>query len=99
MDRLSFRQIAIPSIYILMVGAVLVFAHSGLQGSYGLAAQREAIGHERDLTAELTALRIRNAELGNKVERLNEASLDLDLLDERARAVLGLARQDELVGR
>ena len=38
-----------------------------------------------------------HAVLLNRVRRLDESYLDLDLLDERARAVLGYVRQDELV--
>jgi len=33
----------------------------------------------------------------NRTRRLSDEYLDLDLLDERARAVLGLVRADDLV--
>ena len=97
MDRLNWKQIAVPAIFILLVGGIVVFAHSGLQGTHGLSAYREAGEQERRLRAELASLRTRREALENKVERLSARRLDLDLLDERARAVLGLVREDELV--
>lgn len=97
MDKATVRQIAIPAGYILLVGVIAIFAHSGLQGQNGLAAFRDAAAEERKLTAQLGDLQERRAEMQNKVRRLSDRYLDLDLLDERARAVLGLVRQDELV--
>ncbi len=37
------------------------------------------------------------SELEDKVKRLSSSSLDLDLLDERARAVLNYAQHDDFV--
>lgn len=99
MDRSSLRQIAVAAAYVLLVGVIAIFAHSGLQGDHGLAAYREAEAEERRLRAELEELSAERAALGNKVLRLSDRFLDLDLLDERARAVLGLIREDELVVR
>lgn len=99
MDRSGFRQVAVSLAYILLIGAIAVFAHSGLQGDHGLAALREAAAEERRLTAELEQLRRERAEVENRVLRLSDRYLDLDLLDERARAVLGLVRADEMVVR
>jgi cell division protein FtsB len=49
-----------------------------------LASQRDALSAER-------------AELENLTKRLSANYLDLDLLDERARDVLGYVRPDEVV--
>ena len=78
---------------------IAIFAHSGLQGDHGLAAYREAETEERELRTELAGLRAEHDVLANRVLRLSDRYLDLDLLDERARAVLGLVRPDELVVR
>lgn len=99
MDRSGLRQIAVSVAYILLVGTIAVFGHSGLQGEHGLAALREAETEERRLAAELERLRRERAELDNRVQRLSDRYLDLDMLDERARAVLGVVREDELVVR
>ena len=99
MDRSSLKQIAIAATYVLLTGVIAIFAHSGLQGDHGLAAFREAEAEERRLRAELAELQAEREALANKVLRLSDRFLDLDLLDERARAVLGLVREDELVVR
>ncbi len=99
MDRTNLRQIAIAATYVLLTGVIVIFAHSGLQGDHGLAAYREAAAEERHLRVELAGLRAERDALSNKVLRLSNRYLDLDLLDERARAVLGLVREGELVVR
>lgn len=99
MDRTGLKQIAIAATYMLLSGVIVIFAHSGLQGDHGLAAHREAEGEERRLRAELAELGAERTALENKVLRLSDRYLDLDLLDERARAVLGLVREDEIVVR
>ena len=97
MDRINWKQFAVPAIYIVLVGVIAIFAHSGLQGSHGLAAFRDAHAEERRLQSQLSKIQEERAELANKVRRLSDRYLDLDLLDERARAVLGLVRTDEIV--
>jgi cell division protein FtsB len=99
MDRFNWKQVVGPAIYILLVGVIAIFAHTGLQGEHGLSAYREAGSEEKRLSAELAALKAERESLENKVERLSRRNLDLELLDERARAVLGLVREDELVVR
>ncbi len=49
------------------------------------------------LEAHKAALQSELATLTNLTARLSDASLDLDLLDERARIVLGYLRADEVV--
>ena len=97
MYGLSWKQIAIPAAYIFLTGVIAVFVHSGLQGDHGLAAFREAGAEERRLATELARIQDQRAELKNRVHRLSSRELDLDLLDERARAVLGMIREDELI--
>ena len=97
MDRLSWKQFAIPAAYILLLGVIAIFAHSGLQGNHGLAAFRDASVEERRLQTELAAVQAEREAMSNKVRRLSDRYLDLDLLDERARSVLGLVRPEELV--
>ena len=99
MIQIRFRQVLVPAAYVLLLGLIAVFAHSGLQGDHGLAAFREAGDAERKLLAELDILQARRAEMENRVRRLSDDYLDLDLLDERARARLGLIREDEIIVR
>ena len=97
MDRISWKQFAVPAAYILLVGVIAIFAHSGLQGDHGLAAFRDASVEERRLQTELSSVEAERSAMENKVRQLSDRYLDLDLLDERARAVLGLVRKEEII--
>ena len=99
MTRWSWGQILTPIVCLLLVGVLFVFAHSGLSGEHGLGALRQAEVQEAELQRELERLRGDRHALANRVARLDERYLDLDLLDERVRAVLGHARGDELTVR
>ncbi len=97
MSRWDWGQIVTPAIYIVLIAVLAVFGHSGLQGEHGLIALHEAEALERNLTDELAVIRNQRRARKNMVRRLDEHSLDLDLLDERARAILGYTRREELV--
>ena len=97
MGRWDWGQIVAPVFYILLIAVLAVFGHSGLQGEHGLAALREAQALERDLTDELAEIGDERRARENLVRRLDDRYLDLDLLDERARAILGYVRREELV--
>lgn len=73
------------------------FVIAAVQGDFGvmrrvqIRAEAEQLRQERDaLTADL-------AQIKNLTHRLSDDYLDLDLLDERARIVLGYLRSDEIV--
>ena len=65
------------------------------------ASLQQSVGSDEgrciELQQEIDALRIEVADLQNKTRRLSDDYLDLDLLDQQARDVLGLARGDEVV--
>lgn len=75
----------------------LYFAFAAMQGSYGIF-RRVQIDAEIDrLSAERDALSAETERMANLTRRLSDDYLDLDLLDERARDVLGSLRGDEIV--
>ena len=75
----------------------LYFAFASVQGDYGLFRRLQIEAEAEDLRAERDALRREVAALANKTRRMSDDYLDLDLLDEQARSVLGLVRADEVV--
>ena len=93
----DIASLAAPLVYLAAAGIVGLFLWSGLRGEHGLAALADARTEETRLAAELASVRAERAAMANKVRRLGRDYLDLDLLDERAREVLGLARPDEVV--
>lgn len=76
-----------------------IFTFAAVQGNYGVF-RRVQIEAERDqLTAERDLLLAEVARMENLTRRLSDQYLDLDLLDEQARDILGLARSDEIIVR
>ena len=51
----------------------------------------------QDLKKQLGAVSTEVVKMENLTKRLSDSYLDLDLLDEQARAVLGALRADEIV--
>ena len=79
------------------VGAFFIFA--AVQGDYGVFRRAESTVETRQLEAELRDLQIEVARMENLTRRLSDTYLDLDLLDERTRDMLGMVRTDEIVVR
>jgi len=87
-----------PVMYYALAGTFGVYlTFAAVQGEYGMfnriqiQADAELLRGERDrLAAEL-------AEIENRTHRLSDGYLDLDLLDQQARDILGYVRADEVV--
>lgn len=75
----------------------LYFTFAAVQGDYGVFKRAEVNAEGRALTAELATLEAEVARMENLTRRLSDSYLDLDLLDQQARDVLGYIRADELV--
>ncbi len=87
------------SVAFFMVAFVLgvYFTFAAVQGDYGLF-RRVEIAAERDaLSRDLAKLEGEITEMENLTRRLSDTYLDLDLLDQQARSVLGMIRSDEIV--
>lgn len=91
---LSLTRAIVPGI-LFLVG--FYFTFTAVQGNNGLF-QRIQVEAERDrLTEELARLQIQTRHMEILTRRLSDDYLDLDLLDERVRNVLGYARPDEVI--
>jgi cell division protein FtsB len=75
----------------------LYFAFAAVNGEYGLLRRAEVEAEGRALQQDLNALQVQVARMGNLTRRLSDDYLDLDLLDQQARDVLGMVRSDEIV--
>lgn len=86
-------SLAIPC---ALLGALGFFTLQIYTGDYGRIALERA---ERDFAAkrqEIAALEAQETALRQRNSGLKAAALDLDLLDERARDVLGMIGRDEV---
>jgi len=75
----------------------IYFTFAAVQGDFGLFRRAEIAAETRDTAQDLERLRMEVARMENLTLRLSDTYLDLDLLDEQARSVLGLLRADEIV--
>lgn len=82
-----------------IVAAGFYFVFAAVQGSYGVFERAEIEVEARELKEQLAVLEAEVARMENLTRRLSDEFLDLDLLDQQARDVLGLIRSDELVVR
>jgi len=80
-----------------VVALVAYFSYSAIQGPYGMLTLFTIETREAQLQQQLDALKQTRATAENRAYRLSDAYLDLDLLDEQARKVLGYIRGDEII--
>ena len=75
----------------------LYFIYSALNGQYGLFNKFKYQSQELILLNKLEEIKIQTSTLENKVQRLSDDYLDLDLLDQQARRILGVAKSNEII--
>ena len=73
------------------------FMFAAVQGDYGIFRRVQISAEAQDLIAERDKLTAELAQIKNLTHRLSDSFLDLDLLDQQARDVLGYVRADEIV--
>lgn len=73
------------------------FTFAAVQGDFGLFRRIQINAEAAELRLERDRLQAEVARMENLNRRLSDDYLDLDLLDEQAREVLGLMRPDEVV--
>lgn len=88
------RQIIAPILATAVIGYFLYHAVHGERGLFAYASLSEQVEQAR---AELAALRTDREALEHDVRLLRPNSLDLDMLEERARAVLNYVDEQDVV--
>ena len=97
----SFARPALGTLIFFAVAFALCiyFTFAAVQGDYGLFRRVEITAETEELQRQLAKVQGDVEVLENLTTRLSDDYLDLDLLDEQARSVLGMARADEIVVR
>ncbi|MFN3845279.1 MAG: FtsB family cell division protein [Paracoccaceae bacterium] len=90
---------AIGGILYLVVAFTLgaYFTFAAVQGEYGVFRQVQIRAEAEALRIERDRLYQDLGKISNLTARLSDRYLDVDLLDERVRDVLGYVRADEIV--
>jgi cell division protein FtsB len=73
------------------------FTFAAVQGDFGLFRRVQINAEAAELRLERDRLQADLSRMENLTRRLSDDYLDLDLLDQQARDVLGMMRPDEIV--
>ena len=88
---------AMLAVFAVAVMLGLYFTFAAVQGDYGLFRRAEILSDAKKLEAELSLLKNEVDKMSNLTLRMSDEYLDLDLLDEQARDLLGQIRSDEVI--
>jgi len=88
------RHVLGPLMGVLLAG---YFSYHAIEGDRGVRAYQKLDREITDLTAKRDALVAERRAIEKRVAMLSPVSLDRDLLEERARIVLGYVPSDSLV--
>ena len=75
----------------------MYFTFAAVQGDYGLFRRAEILNEAAKLETELAVLYVEIASLENLTRRMSDDFLDIDLLDQQSRDILGQIRTDEII--
>ena len=96
--RTRLRSIVVPIVFYLALGVTsgyLVWGASN--GEHGLKAKVKFDADALELKTQLSALKDERARLESRVASLRPESVDKDLLDQEAHALLDRVAKDEVV--
>lgn len=97
MTRATRPALGVFAFFAVAFALSTYFVFAAVQGDFGLFRRAEVVAESDQLKIELAKLQLDVARMENLTLRLSDEYLDLDLLDEQARSVLGLLRSDEIV--
>lgn len=97
MNRKTSPALGVISYFCVIFALGLYFTFAAVQGDYGLFRRAEIQADADILRTQLIGLQAEVAAMENKTKRLSDTYLDLDLLDEQVRSMIGMARSDEII--
>ncbi|MBW3098469.1 FtsB family cell division protein [Pseudohoeflea coraliihabitans] len=90
----TFARLVVPA---LALGCFSYFGFHAWHGTFGLQSSSHLEERRVELTARLDQLREYRGTLERRVALMSDGSMEADMLDERARYMLNVARADEVV--
>ena len=96
--RRRLRSVLIPlALYVVAGGLIAYFVHNAQIGNRGLAAKQVLKIQIYEVNRELDAARAEHTEWDRRLALLRAEHVDRDLLEERARILLGRVHRNDLV--
>ena len=92
--KFQFKKIILVSFATLLIFYCL---YQAINGERGISSLFYFSKKHNILKEEIEILRTERLDIENRVNALKSESLDIDLLDEQTRRVLGYARNDETI--
>ena len=94
-----FKSFKILEITLLTVCLILClyFIIASFNGEFGVSAKYHLLAKEKFLAKELDTINKETKIIKNRIKRLSNTSLDLELLDQQARIILGMIGEEELI--
>ena len=94
-----FKSLKILEIILCTVCFILCcyFIIASFKGEFGVSSKYQLLAKEKALAKELKLVNEKTKAIKNKIRRLSDTGLDLELLDQQARKILGLIGEDELI--
>ena len=98
-ERQLFKSFKILEITLLTVCLILClyFIIASFNGEFGVSAKYHLLAKEKVLANELNTINKETKIIKNRIKRLSNTSLDLELLDQQARIILGMIGEEELI--
>jgi cell division protein FtsB len=94
LQRYRMRSSIMALLFVIVLGYFCFHALNGERGFFAFIQLSQEVENSR---RELEMLRAERLQIEHRVKLLKNESLDLDLLDEQARRVLGQSKPDELL--
>ena len=94
-----FKSFKILEVTLLTVCLILClyFIIASFNGEFGVSAKYHLLAKEKALAKELNIINKNTKIIKNRIKRLSHTSLDLELLDQQARIILGMIGEEELI--
>ena len=92
----TFKILEITSLSVCIILS-LYFIIASFNGEFGVSAKYHLLAKEKVLANELNIINEETKTIKNRIKRLSDTSLDLELLDQQARIILGMIGEDELI--
>ena len=96
--RRRARRFLIPLVLYSISAAVAgYFVHHAHSGARGIEARQKYEAQVAELSSELTGLKTQRSDWERRIALLRSDQIDRDLLEERARVMLGRVHKNDLI--